>query len=143
MTHAKAPSPVVLLPHRGAMLLLDEITMVDRQASEALAVVEKGCPFLGADGTLLPSALLEMVAQTAAAHMGYEGYHKKTAPPKGYLVGVRDMMFKGRVIKPGDVIAIRAELFRNIGEFAWYKGEARLEGELLCKGTITVYKERG
>lgn len=79
-----------LLPHRGAMCLLDSVTSWDDEKIECRASSHRDAANpLRLDGRLPAVVAIEYAAQTMAVHGGLR------APPKhdtavGYLVAVRD-----------------------------------------------------
>ncbi|NOZ86463.1 MAG: hypothetical protein GXP49_09350 [Deltaproteobacteria bacterium] len=144
MTQVKRlPSPEQLVPHKAPMLLLDSISDVDEVHINAKASVAKDNPFLVPGAGLLPSALIEMVAQASAAIMGYNGYLQGAVPPMGYLVSVKDTSIDlDRPILEGTSLEIEANLDNVMGDFAWYKGDVRLEDTIICTTTLMVFKEK-
>lgn len=81
-----------LIPHAGAMCLLDEIVQWDAQSIECLSYcfAAPGNPLRRADGTLGTACGIEIAAQSMAAH------GRLTAPPSagpvpGYLVALREV----------------------------------------------------
>ena len=57
------------------------------------------------------------------------------------FAGIDDCRFK-RVVEPGDVLELRCELQRMRGPIGRGKAEARVEGELACRATLTFAVER-
>jgi predicted hotdog family 3-hydroxylacyl-ACP dehydratase len=82
--------PENILPHRGRMLLIDEILEVDDDGAVTRSVVTERWPFFnGRD--VNPIVLIELVAQTAGVHNGWirDKLHGSAADKKGWIVGIR------------------------------------------------------
>jgi len=77
-----------LIPHRGAMRLLDRVLLVDEDRAEA----EVEVPFDGLfvrDGQVPPWVGIEYMAQTVAAWAGARERGRGGAPRAGLLLGTR------------------------------------------------------
>jgi 3-hydroxyacyl-[acyl-carrier-protein] dehydratase len=87
----------------------------------------------------MPGVLIvEALAQTGAvAVLSEEENRGKLA----FFAGIDDCRFK-RVVEPGDVLELRCELERVRGPIGRGKAEARVDGELACKATLTFAVER-
>jgi predicted hotdog family 3-hydroxylacyl-ACP dehydratase len=82
--------PDRFLPHRGHMLLVDEILVLDDGGAVTRSVVTEKWPFF--DGRSVTSiVLIELVAQTAGIHNGWvrENLHGPAADRRGWIVGIR------------------------------------------------------
>ena len=77
-----------LVPHGPAMTLIDRLVEYSPERSIAIAVVTQENPFFGESG--VPAWLgIEYMAQTIAAHAGYEARLRGERPAVGYLLGTR------------------------------------------------------
>lgn len=130
-----------LLPHRGPMLLLDEMVEVDAERIVCTAAVRSDSPFVR-DGLLQAPALMEYMAQAMAAFVGYQGrFAGGEDVPRGYVVGARDLEIAGTEIRPGDELRIEARLCEGIGGYASYEGCVEHQGRVVCTGTLKVFCE--
>jgi len=88
---------------------------------------------------IMPGVLIvEALAQTGAvAVLSEEENRGKLA----FFAGIDDCRFK-RIVEPGDVLELRCELERVRGPIGRGKAEARVDGELACKATLTFAVER-
>jgi predicted hotdog family 3-hydroxylacyl-ACP dehydratase len=77
-----------LLPHGPEMTLLDSLVEYSPQRSVARATITSRSRFL--DGAAVPAwAGIEYMAQTIAAHAGYEARLRGEPPVIGFLLGTR------------------------------------------------------
>ena len=77
-----------LVPHGPGMTLIDRLVDYSPQRSIATAVVTEASPFF--DGAGVPAWVgIEYMAQTIAAHAGYEARQRGERPAIGFLLGTR------------------------------------------------------
>jgi len=77
-----------LLPHSGAMILLDKVCRFDEDSLTALATVKPG-PYSQEDGSLPPWLGLELMAQAVGAWAGCRAQIAGKAVDLGFLLGTR------------------------------------------------------
>ena len=132
-----------LLPHRPPMLLVEKLAdIVPRESATGYKAVSINEPwFMGhfPDRAVMPGVLIvEALAQTGAvAVLSEEENRGKLA----FFAGIDECRFK-RIVEPGDVLELRCELDRVRGPIGRGKAEARVDGELACKATLTFAVER-
>ena len=78
-----------LLPHRGAMLLLDSVLSGDESSIIAQATVPQAAWYLDEQGGMPAWIGIELMAQTIAAHSALRGRLKGKPPKRGVLLGCR------------------------------------------------------
>ena len=117
-----------LLPHRDPMLLIDELSEIDKLSSAtALVKVRKDSFFVQGhfpQNPVMPGVLIvESFGQAAAALTAY-GLDKSTYENKlVFLMGVEKARFRNPVIPDCDLI-LKIEAIRSHGRVWKYKGEA-------------------
>ncbi len=119
--------PENILPHRGRMLLIDEILELDDDGAVTRSVVTEKWPFFnGRDVNSI--VLIELVAQTAGIHNGWirEKLHGPSADKKGWIVGIRQAR-----------LAVNAVPF-GTGLIARTKNQMEFEGFRDIAGTVEM-----
>ena len=117
-----------LLPHREPMLLIDELSEIDKLSSAtALVKVRKDSFFVQGhfpQNPVMPGVLIvESFGQAAAALTAY-GLDKSTYENKlVFLMGVEKARFRNPVIPDWDLV-LKIEAIRSHGRVWKYKGEA-------------------
>jgi len=109
-----------LLPHRGRMLLIDEIIEVDDKKAVTGATVTELWPLF--DGKAVSSLILiELVAQTAGIVNGWARIKKKgiDSEKEGWLVGIKQSRFFFDAVSLNSRIITCAE---NQFEYESYRG---------------------
>jgi 3-hydroxyacyl-[acyl-carrier-protein] dehydratase len=132
-----------ILPHRDPFLLLDEVVEFEagKRVVARRTVREDEYYFAGhfPGQPVMPGVLIvEAMAQTGAvAVLAQEENRGKIA----YFAGIDDCRFK-RVVEPGDELELVCELDRVRGPIGRGKAEARVDGELAARATLTFAVER-
>jgi len=119
--------PENILPHRGRMLLIDEILELNDDGAVTRSVVTEKWPFFnGRDVNAI--VLIELVAQTAGIHNGWirEKLHGPSADKKGWIVGIRQARLAVNAVPLGT------------GLIAWTKNQMEFEGFRDIAGTVEM-----
>ena len=128
-----------LLPHRGRMLLIDEVLEVTDTTAVTCATVTDKWPLF--DGQVVDSLILiELVAQTAGVNNGWVRIkqHGLDSEKKGWLVGIKQSRFLVESVALNDRIITRAE---NQFEYEGYRqilGTARIDKMLIGEVALQV-----
>jgi predicted hotdog family 3-hydroxylacyl-ACP dehydratase len=78
-----------LLPHRGAMLLLDRVFSENEESIVAETTVPETAWYLDEQGGMPAWIGIELMAQAIAAHAALRGRRKGEPPRRGVLLGCR------------------------------------------------------
>jgi predicted hotdog family 3-hydroxylacyl-ACP dehydratase len=97
-----------LLPHAGAMILLDRVETLEPERVVCVRGVRAGDPFVDADGALPAWTGVELMAQTIAAWSG--GHARDAGEPirLGFLLGTRQYSCNADVFPAGAELRIEA-----------------------------------
>ena len=132
-----------ILPHRDPFLLIDEVLELE-PGSRAVARKQVRADEWYLAGhfpgrPVMPGVLIvEALAQTGAvAVLAQEENRGRLA----LFAGIDDCRFK-RVVQPGDELELHCHLERVRGPIGRGKAEARVDGELAARGTLTFAVER-
>ncbi len=139
----KGPKPAAqVLPHREGMLLLTELTECREGHGRSTAVIAPDNLFLDGHGNLEPIALVEMLAQGAAALRGYHPARPDQPPRIGYLVGIKRLEIAGRV-GVGDSLTLQVHQTFAMQQVSILDGRVLLGDKCLASGTLKVWEEEG
>jgi predicted hotdog family 3-hydroxylacyl-ACP dehydratase len=97
-----------LLPHGAAMTLIDRLVEYDAKRSVGAVTIEHTSRFF--DGVGVPAWVgIEYMAQTIAAHAGYEARQRGEPPAIGFLLGTRAYRSELAVFPLGTELTITIE----------------------------------
>jgi len=138
-------TPAALVPHAGAMCLLDEVASWDdggircRSASHRLAAHP-----LRRDGSLSSIHLLEYAAQAVAVHGALVSGTSAARGPAKLLAAARD--FELHVTNLDGLSAdllVDAERMITLGEAVLYSFQVSTAGDVLAAGRLSVMPAAG
>jgi predicted hotdog family 3-hydroxylacyl-ACP dehydratase len=133
--------PETILPHRGRMLLIDEILELDDDGAATRSVVTERWPFFnGRDVNTI--VLIELVAQTAGVHNGWirDKLHGPAADKKGWIIGIRQARLMVNAIPLGTELITRA---KNQMEFEGFRdifGTVAMETQIVAEIAIQLLR---
>ena len=125
-----------LLPHREPMLLIDELSEIDKLSSAtALVKVRKESFFVQGHfphNPVMPGVLIVESFGQAAAALTAHGLDKSTYENKlVFLMGVEKARFRNPVIPDCDLV-LKIEAIRSHGRVWKYKGEAFVDDKKMA-----------
>lgn len=129
-----------LVPHRGAMLLLDGVAAADAAGIEAHATVRAGAWYLDERGAMPAWIGIELMAQAVAAFAGLEGRRSGRPPRPGMLLGTRAYRAHAPSFPPGERLRISAKL-AEADESGFGTYECAIHGAAgpLAEATLKVF----
>ena len=125
-----------LLPHREPMLLIDELSEIEKLSSAtALVKVRKDSFFVQGhfpQNPVMPGVLIVESFGQAAAALTAHGLDKSTYENKlVFLMGVEKARFRNPVIPDCDLV-LKIEAIRSHGKVWKYKGEAFVDDKKMA-----------
>jgi len=127
---------IELLPHREPMLLIDELSEIEKLSSaHALVRVRKDSFFVQGhfpENPVMPGVLIVESFGQAAAALTAHGLDEETYKNKlVFLMGVEKARFRNPVIPDCDLV-LKIEAIRSHGRVWKYKGEAFVENKKMA-----------
>jgi len=128
-----------LIPHRAPMRWIDELTECTDTTAVATATIGAE-HFAVENGAVLETALVECVAQTAAAALGWRAQAggKTGAANNGMLIAVTNFRIESR-LSSGNVIRIEIAERKRLGSMLMISGTITCEEKLVASGDLTLY----
>jgi len=128
-----------LIPHRAPMRFIDALTECTESAAVATACF-RADSFAVENGFVLETALVECVAQTVAAALGWHAQAdgKTGAIHIGMLVAVSNFKIDSR---PAIGKILRIEIFKRkrLGPMLMISSNISCDGQLIASGGLTLY----
>lgn len=127
-----------LVPHRGTMLLIDELSEYTPDYVSGRTCITNKNPFLDAGGKLDGICFVEILAQLAATGEGYEARKGGGRVKSGYLVGVNDFSIY-RQARLGDILRVRMNKTLKVNNINVLEGNIFLGEECISSGKLKLY----
>lgn len=132
-----------LLPHRGRMLLIQEIIQVDMDAAVSRSIVNGKWPMFDGSG-VSPLLIIELVAQTSGLSNGLdrltkEGHGTET---KGWLVGIKKADLYVNALALGAVVVTHAKNSFKFEGFREIQGQSMIDEKVVGEVTLQVVRAK-
>lgn len=130
-----------LVPHAGAMRLVDEVIACDDDHIRVAVTVREDCPFF-VPGRGVPGYLgFEFMAQAISANDGVMRRTSGGVPQLGFLLGARKYLCDVDWFAPGERLEIIARPVLNEGELRSFECAIAGRGKAeLASATVNVYR---
>lgn len=129
-----------LLPHRYPFLMVDRVIEIERDQScigiKNVTVNEPFFPGHFPGRPVMPGVLLlEGMAQTAGAICGM--VNSRARPPSVFLLTIDKAKFR-RLVLPGNVVEYHMRQMTRRKQMWWYRGEAKVDGQIVAEAEISA-----
>jgi predicted hotdog family 3-hydroxylacyl-ACP dehydratase len=131
------PSPTAFMPHRPPMLMIDALVSHTDDAFTCTKTFREGDPLVS-NGRASALAVIELFAQTAAAHFGYAGLVRGGVMTSGALLGTRRIDLEVGSFAVGEEITIVAKRVMAMAPLAQFDCEAKIDERVIASGSINV-----
>lgn len=130
-----------LLPHRGRMLLIDEVMHIEDDIAIAGVQVSDRWPLAEADA-VSPLMIIELVAQTSGIGNGFNLIKErgKGADRRGWIVGIKKARFYTDALPMGASIVVESKNRFKFDDFIEIEGTAKMDEKIIGEVTLQVMK---
>ena len=129
---------LTLLPQRPPFVMIDRLTHYDEVVTTTSFTVREDNIFLEEDGVLNSCALIENIAQTCAARMGFINFHVHGEHVKlGFIGSVKRL----QVIRParqGEVLTTSIEVTQEMMQLTMVLAEVKVGDETIATGEMRI-----
>lgn len=129
-----------LLPQRPPFVMIDSLTGFSETTTETRLTVRDD-NVLVQDGRLSVYGLVENIAQTCAARLGYASYILHKPVRIGFIGAVRGCKIK-RLPLVGETLETRIEVKEEIFGLTLVDAEVRLDGEVIAETQMKIALEK-
>ena len=129
---------VDVVPHRGTMLLIDELCECSSEHAVGRTTVTSKNPFLDAGGRLEGVCFVELLAQLAAASRGHDMLKASGTVKNGFLTGVRNFIIYKQA-SLGDFLSLRFKKTLEMDTVIVIEGSIYLNDECLASGRLNLH----
>jgi predicted hotdog family 3-hydroxylacyl-ACP dehydratase len=130
-----------LIPHRGAMRLIDRVSAFDEKRAIAESVPARDAWYADESGNMPAWIGIELMAQTAAAHVTLVKKMRGLPPKMGILLGTRAYHSEVVAFAAGISLEIEArQLFMESGGLGAYACSIASEGRVRASAILKVFE---
>jgi predicted hotdog family 3-hydroxylacyl-ACP dehydratase len=131
-----------LVPHRGPMLLVEELRACSSTQGHGFARVPAQGIFIDARGEMDALLQVELLAQMVAAYKGYEATRDGGSARAGFLVGIKDFNL-ARAPRVGERLRMDLKVETVVGNATVMSGQVSRDGEVVAGGTLNLWEMDG
>lgn len=126
-----------LLPQRPPFVLIDNLTHFDEVLTVTTFEVREDCLF--AEGDILnPCALVENIAQTCAARMGYiNRYIYKEKVKLGFIGSIKNLSVL-RPVRVGEVLTTSIEVLEEVMQLTLVRATVKIGAETVVTAEMKI-----
>ncbi len=129
---------LTLLPQRPPFVMIDRLTHFDEAMTTTQLTVRTDNLFTEADGHLNPCALVENIAQTCAARMGYiNRYIYRQRVRLGYIGGIKNLQVL-RTPRVGELLTTSIEVLQEVMKLTLVNATVRVGDEVIVTAEMKI-----
>lgn len=129
---------LTLLPQRPPFVMIDYLTHFDEVVTITRFTVRKDNIFMEEDGVLNSCALMENIAQTCAARMGYiNSYICKENVKLGFIGAIKRLEIV-RPAREGEVLTTTIEVIQEVGAVTMVNATVKVGNETIVTAVMSI-----
>jgi predicted hotdog family 3-hydroxylacyl-ACP dehydratase len=126
------------MPHRGRMKLIDDILESDENSCKAVAIPKQTWPFQRQAG-IDPLVIIELIAQTTSAYVGWCRRNEKVMGGAGFLVGIRNAEIGLTCLPLDGPVYISCKRMLDMDNYGVFEGRVFINDTTYGTSVIQVY----
>lgn len=125
------------IPQRSPFVMIDELVACDEQSAKTKLQVRSDNLFIK-NGLLTEPALVENIAQTAAARIGYICHQENKPVPIGYIAAVQNLRVEG-LPAAGDTLETEITIKNQVLNVTIISGNTRIKDRLVASCEMKIF----
>lgn len=121
-----------LIPQRPPILMVDRFSYEDDSLCHSELTLKEDNMFLH-NGSMVPEGLLEHIAQTAAAHIGYSRKMAGEEVNLGFIGDIKRCTMGKRMPTVGQTVMTTMRVVSQVGNITMVSAESTSDGETLIE----------
>ncbi len=137
-------APDTLIPHKGPMLLVDDLIDLDRgqKKGRVSSILATDKPYWNESESFRYHWLLEIMAQAAATVCGALRGSRHDAEAPGFLLSIREWVLLQRPpLAPGDAMLAEVTIETEMDALSQAKITLEYRGETVARSMMSFYQE--
>jgi predicted hotdog family 3-hydroxylacyl-ACP dehydratase len=132
------PPIAELIPHTGAMVLLDTLNAWEKGSASCSATIREHAPFV-VDGAMQSAVTIELMAQAVAACLGYEALTGGEGVRVGMIIACKRFEAYDDTLRVNDVVAIDVRCMQGNEALSHFDCKVTRGGALFSEAVLTLY----
>jgi 3-hydroxyacyl-[acyl-carrier-protein] dehydratase len=128
------------IPQRSPIVMIHELAEASEEHAVTHLHVSTENVFVR-DGVLLEPGMVENIAQTAAAQVGYIFKQNDLQIPIGYIAGIKDLEVHGQP-PVGSTIKTTVKVLNQVLDVTLVEGLIHLDGNLLARCEMRIFVKK-
>jgi predicted hotdog family 3-hydroxylacyl-ACP dehydratase len=125
------------IPQRGAMVMINSLIDADDDHATSQFQIEADTLFV-ANGLFREAGLVENIAQTAAAHAGFQFIRKDMPVPLGFIASIKDLKIYS-LPRMHTLITTGVRITNSVFGVTFMEGRIEQSGYILCTCEMTIF----
>src|SRR5260221_8775195 len=125
------------IPQRAPFVMIDELIACDELGAKTILRVRDNNLFIK-NGLLTEPALVENIAQTAAARIGYICSKENKPVPIGYIAAIQNLLITG-LAKTGDIVETEIIIKNQVMNVTIISGTARVKDRVIASCEMKIF----
>ena len=125
------------IPQRAPMVMIHELVRAGEDHAVTKLRIDPENVFVWGDALSEPG-LIENIAQTAAAHVGYQCSQKKIPVPVGYIAAVRDLKIYSLPVLHSEIITT-IHITNRVLEVTMIEGKIEQNNHIVCTCEMRIF----
>jgi 3-hydroxyacyl-[acyl-carrier-protein] dehydratase len=128
---------IQFIPQRHPMVMVHDLVEADGDHAVTRFAIETGNVFV-TNNTLAEPALVETIAQTAAAQVGYQCAQRNIAVPVGYIAAIKNLkIFLLPIVNTS--ITTTVKIINKVLDVTIIEGKIEQDGNVLCSCEMRIF----
>jgi len=128
---------VSVIPQRPPFVMIDSLLESNETSTKTGFTVRSSNLFFE-DGSLNESALVENIAQTAAAGVGYRAQQSGTEVPVGFIGAIQQLEIF-QLPKENDILETEVTVTNQVFDVSFIRGTVHCNNELLAQCDMKIF----
>lgn len=118
-----------LIPQRDPIMMLDSFACIDERNCSSSLEIREGNIFVNERGVLAQEGILEHVAQSAAAWLGYKRLQEGKKVTLGFIGDIRKCSYVGAMPVVGDTVHTNIRIVSELGDIFMISATTSVNGQ--------------
>jgi predicted hotdog family 3-hydroxylacyl-ACP dehydratase len=127
-----------LVPHAGAMVLLEELLEHSPGQARCRLRVREGAPFVR-DGAVQSAVTIEYMAQAVAACLGYEALLGGAGVRVGMIIGCKRFEAHAEALQVGDEVEVHVQCVQGNDALSHFEGKVLRGDSVFSEALLTLF----